>query len=73
MTVGSGSNGQPQPAGFNDETTGEGATAMAFYNVLQGDMPFFKQLADRFTISDNYHQPAHGRDRSRQHPGRIWR
>ena len=60
VTVGSGSNGQPQPAGFNDETTGEGATAMAFYNVLQGDMPFFKQLADRFTISDNYHQPGMG-------------
>ena len=33
---------------------------MAFYNVLQGDMPFFKQLADRFTISDNYHQPGMG-------------
>jgi phospholipase C len=60
VTVGAGSNGQPQPAGFNDETTGEGATAMAFYNVLQGDMPFFKQLADRFTISDNYHQPGMG-------------
>ncbi len=60
VTVGSGSNGQPQSAGFNDETTGEGATAMACYNVLQGDMPFFKQLADRFTISDNYHQPGMG-------------
>jgi phospholipase C len=60
VTEGAGSNGQPQPAGFNDETTGEGSTAMGFYNVLQGDMPFFKRLADRFTISDNYHQPGMG-------------
>jgi phospholipase C len=60
VTVGAGSNGKPQPAGFDDESTGEGATAMAFYNVLRDDMPFFKRLADRFTISDNYHQPSMG-------------
>jgi phospholipase C len=33
---------------------------MGFYNVLQGDNAYFKQLADRYTISDNYHQPAMG-------------
>jgi phospholipase C len=33
---------------------------MGFYNVQQGDRPFFKRLADRYTISDNYHQPAWG-------------
>ena len=60
VTVGTGSSGQPQPAGFNDQSTGEGSISMGFYNVLQGDMPFFKRLADRFTISDNYHQPAQG-------------
>jgi phospholipase C len=59
-TVGAGTNGKPQPAGFNDETTGEGATAMGFYNVLQGDMKYFKELADTYTISDNYHQPTMG-------------
>ena len=59
-TIGAGSNGNPQPAGFNDLSTGEGSTAMGFYNVLQGDMPYFKQLADRYAISDNYHQPTMG-------------
>jgi phospholipase C len=34
--VGAGSNGQPPPAGF---TYKEGATAMGFYNVQQGDVP----------------------------------
>ena len=60
VTIGAGNNGKPQPAGFNDQSTNEGATAMAFYNVQQGDMPYFKQLADRYTLSDNYHQPAMG-------------
>jgi phospholipase C len=60
VTIGAGSNGKPQPAGFTDETTNEGATAMGFYNVQQGDMPYFKALADRYTISDNYHQPTWG-------------
>jgi phospholipase C len=59
-TVGGGTNGKPQPANFTDETTGEGSTAMGFYNVQQGDQPYFRQLSDRYTISDNYHQPAMG-------------
>ncbi|HEY1710182.1 MAG TPA: alkaline phosphatase family protein [Rhizomicrobium sp.] len=60
VTIGAGSNGSPQPAKFTDETTGEGATAMGFYNVQQGDAPYFKQLADEYTLLDNYHQPAKG-------------
>nr|WP_294511310.1 alkaline phosphatase family protein [uncultured Rhodopila sp.] len=60
VTIGAGSNGKPQPSPFNDQTTGEGSTSMGFYNVLQGDMPYFKQLADEYTISDNYHQPGMG-------------
>lgn len=60
VTAGTGGNGKPQPSGFNDQTTGEGSTSMGFYNVLRGDMPYFKQLADEFTISDNYHQPTLG-------------
>src|ERR1019366_10152059 len=32
-TIGAGSNGKAQPANFNDATTGEGSTAMGFYNV----------------------------------------
>ncbi|HTC11365.1 MAG TPA: alkaline phosphatase family protein [Acetobacteraceae bacterium] len=60
VTIGAGSNGNAQQAGFNDESTDEGATSMGFYNVQRGDMPYFKALADRYTISDNYHQPAMG-------------
>ena len=60
VTIGAGSNGKPQPPGFNDATTGEGSTAMGFYNVQQGDMAYFKKLADEYTISDNYHQPGMG-------------
>ncbi|TKC85996.1 alkaline phosphatase family protein [Trinickia terrae] len=59
-TVGAGSNGKPQPANFNDESTHEGATALGFYNVNSGDMPYFTELARQFTISDNYHQPVMG-------------
>jgi phospholipase C len=66
VTVGSNVNGLPQPSNFSTdyapgkETTREGATAMGFYNVLQGDAPYSKFLADNFAMSDNYHQPAMG-------------
>jgi len=66
LTVGSNVNGVPQPSNFSTDysptakTTGEGSTAMGFYNVLQGDAPYFKELADNFAMSDNYHQPAMG-------------
>jgi phospholipase C len=41
-------------------TTGEGATALGFYNVQQGDAPYFKQLADTYALSDNFHQSVQG-------------
>ena len=56
-TVGAGSNGQPPPPDF---TYKEGATAMGFYNVQQGDVPYFKKLADTYSISDNFHQSVSG-------------
>jgi phospholipase C len=37
-----------------------GGTSMAFYNMQDEDAPLFKKLADEYTISDNYHQPAQG-------------
>jgi phospholipase C len=37
-----------------------GSTSMAFYNMQDGDAPLFRELADKYTISDNYHQPAQG-------------
>jgi phospholipase C len=64
--VGSSNNGKTQPANFSTDyapgkvTTGEGATAMAFYNMQKGDVPYFKYLADHYAMSDNYHQPAMG-------------
>ena len=60
VTVGAGSNGKAQPAGFNDESTGEGSTSMGFYNMLNGDAPYLKYLADNFAMSDNYHQAVNG-------------
>ena len=56
-TVGAGSNGTPPPADF---TFKEGATAMGFYNVQQGDVPYFKELADTYSMSDNFHQSVEG-------------
>ncbi len=56
-TVGAGSNGNPPPANF---TYKEGATSMGFYNVQQGDVPYFKQLADTYAMSDNFHQSVEG-------------
>jgi phospholipase C len=41
-------------------TTGEGATALGFYNVQQGDAPYFKQLQDTYAFSDNFHQSVQG-------------
>ncbi len=59
-TIGAGSNGLAQPSGFNDTSTKEGSTSMGFYNMLQGDAPYLKYLADHFAISDNYHQAVMG-------------
>lgn len=36
--------------------TFQGGEALGFYNMNTGDAPVFKQLADNFAISDNYHQ-----------------
>jgi hypothetical protein len=29
---------------------------MSFYNVQQGYVPYFKKLADTYSMSDNFHQ-----------------
>jgi phospholipase C len=67
VTVGAGDNGALPPAGFSTEfspttpiTTGEGATSMGFYNVQNGDVPYFKSLADNYAMSDNFHQSVNG-------------
>jgi acid phosphatase len=38
----------------------QGAVAMGFYNMAQGDAPYFKYLAERYAIADNYHQAIMG-------------
>jgi phospholipase C len=66
VTVGTGTNGAAQPKNFSIEyssdatTTGEGSTALGFYNVQQGDVPYFKSLADKYAMSDNFHQSVAG-------------
>lgn len=60
VSVGAGSNGNPQPSGFNDLSTGEGSTAMGFYNVSNGDAPYLTHLAQTYSMSDNYHQAVQG-------------
>ena len=66
VTVGAGTNSIKQPANFSTEysptavTTGEGSTSMGFYNVQNGDVPYFKSLADTYAMSDNFHQSVDG-------------
>jgi phospholipase C len=67
VTVGAGANGVAQPATFSTEwapsptiTTGEGSTALGFYNVQQGDVPYFLSLVQKFSMSDNFHQSVNG-------------
>ncbi|HLW70889.1 MAG TPA: alkaline phosphatase family protein [Candidatus Binataceae bacterium] len=59
-TIGAGSNGNPQPVPFTDETTNEGSIAMGFYNVAAGDESYFDTLAHQYALSDNYHQAIEG-------------
>ncbi|ADW67566.1 alkaline phosphatase family protein [Granulicella tundricola] len=59
-SVGTGSNGAAQTKGFTNTSTGEGSAAMGFYNMAQGDAPYFRELADKYTISDNFHQSVMG-------------
>ena len=69
VTVGAGTNGAYAAglANFSTRvfangrrTTGEGSTALGFYNVQQGDVPYFKSLADNYAMSDNFHQSVNG-------------
>jgi phospholipase C len=45
------------PLGGTAHDTGQ---TMAFFNMQEGDAPLFKFLADKYTMSDNYHQPVMG-------------
>ncbi|MGA2536689.1 MAG: alkaline phosphatase family protein [Terracidiphilus sp.] len=66
VTVGAGTNGVAQPANFSTQyspnavTTGEGSTSMGFYNVQKGDAPYLTALANKYAMSDNFHQSVNG-------------
>jgi phospholipase C len=67
VTVGAGANGVAQPPTFSTEwapsptiTTGEGSTALGFYNVQQNDVPYFNSLVQKYSMSDNFHQSVNG-------------
>jgi phospholipase C len=66
VTVGAGTNGVAQPKNFSTEysasatTTGEGSSALGFYNVQKGDVPYLTSLADKYAMSDNFHQSVNG-------------
>ncbi len=59
-TVSAGSNGAAPPSPLPVPLLKEGNIAMGFYNVANGDMPYFTKLAREYTLNDNYHQPAMG-------------
>jgi phospholipase C len=46
--------------GATPADTFQGGLAMGCFNMNTGDAPFFKQMADFYAISDNYHQPIMG-------------
>ena len=62
VTIGAGSDGSSgstsPPTSYL--STGEGSTAMEFFNVQKGDAPYMKSLADQYTLSDNFHQSVMG-------------
>jgi len=55
-TSGEGSRNRDDPA----SGTNQGGVAMGFYNMAEGDAPYFRELADSFALSDNHHQPVMG-------------
>jgi phospholipase C len=42
------------------DNPGQGGELMGYFNMAQGDAPLFKQLAQTYAISDNYHQSVMG-------------
>ena len=47
----------PVTKGIDDDG---GSNSMSFFNMQQGDVPVLKQLADEYSMSDNFHQSVMG-------------
>jgi phospholipase C len=60
MTVSGGSNGAKPAVPPPSPLLKEGDIAMGFYNVAKGDAPYLTQLANKYVMSDNFHQAAMG-------------
>jgi phospholipase C len=58
VTINAGTGGDTP--GVTPQNPGQGAGLMGFFNMAAGDAPFFKQLAQSYTLSDNYHQSIMG-------------
>ena len=57
ITTGTGGQNVPPPTPADTFLGGE---ALGFYNMHTGDAPIFKELAQHYAISDNYHQAIMG-------------
>ena len=55
-TSGEGSRKRDDPKSGSNQ----GGVAMGFYNMARGDAAYFRELARRFALADNYHQPVMG-------------
>ena len=56
MTAGRGG----ESHGVTPGHTGQGGELMGFFNMAAGDAPYFRELAQRYAQSDNYHQSIMG-------------
>ncbi|HUH85482.1 MAG TPA: alkaline phosphatase family protein, partial [Stellaceae bacterium] len=56
VTSGEGSRNHDDPS----LSTNQGGVAMGFYNMAAGDAPYLAELARRYALADNYHQPIMG-------------
>ena len=59
-TVSAGSDGVAPASPAPVPLLKEGDIAMGFFNVANGDAPYLTELANKYTLVDNYHQPVMG-------------
>ncbi|MDD2722795.1 MAG: alkaline phosphatase family protein [Methylovulum sp.] len=55
-----GTGGDNGPNGPKPGDSQQGGELMGFFNMSQGDAPIFKQLAQNYALSDNFHQSIMG-------------